>query len=568
MDPRRVDTSASPALSRIPGRADARRRLGVGAALALVAVASAALTLLTFAKHGAGNSDDAFILMVYVRNLIEHGSIEWNVGEGPIDGCTSLLDLLVKAAVARLSGGEIFQACLRTTLALSILGGWIALGVGYAAGRTPRERIALGSAAALLIASSPANADSAAYLLEGPLFVTGALGLVGTAAATGPFSRLRLVGLLLSAWWVVLARPEGLVLATGVLLATCWRRPRERGLRPLAFVVGLFAIGVLAYLAWRIAYFGSWAPNTYYAKTSASRLNEIRDGLCYLLSYVSTPLGATGVLSILIALLAFRFGSWRSASGRWCVGVTALAGVGMLLVVIGSGGDIYAGGRFLNVPVSLGLLSLVLAGAHATGAARRLLLGAIVAVGLAQGWHSLQSPRASIDYLLGLRHSPGTTDCDRRVVSRLRRAGVSVGQTDFQRSKFLAPTLRVIDFSGLNDREIAHQRIQGPVREGKFTLRAVVERRPEVFVWGPGFWSPKPITQWSMREIVADPELANRLLASREVESTLPTSGLALARSYVPASLGICAKTEGFFNAFVRRDVAERLARVGFVIGR
>jgi hypothetical protein len=240
----------------------------------------------------------------------------------------------------------------------------------------------------------------------------------------------------------------------------------------------------------------------------------------------------------------------------------------MLAVVVWSGGDIYPGGRFLNVPVSLGLLSLLLACARATGALRRFLLGTVVAVGLVQGWHALESPRISLAYLVGLRDSAGVTDCDRRVAQRLRRAGVSVGQTDFQRLKFLAPTLRVIDFSGLSDREIAHQPVPGPVREGKFTLRAVVERQPEVFVWGPGFWRPRPITQWSMGEIVGDPELASALLASREVESTLPDSGSVLAQRYVPASLDVCAKTEGYFGAFVRRDVADRLARAGFVIGR
>jgi hypothetical protein len=240
----------------------------------------------------------------------------------------------------------------------------------------------------------------------------------------------------------------------------------------------------------------------------------------------------------------------------------------MLAVVAWSGGDIYPGGRFLNVAVSLGLLSLVLACAHATGAPRRFLLGGVVVLGLVQGGHALGSPRASLAYLAGLRDSSGVMDCDRRVAQRLRLAAVSVGQSDVQRLKFLAPTLRVIDFSGLSDREIAHQAVPGPVREGKFTLRAVLERQPEVFVWGPGFWRPRPITQWSMGEIVGDPELAHALLASREVESTLPASGAVLAQRYVPASLDVCAKTEGYFAAFVRRDVAGRLARAGFVIGR
>jgi hypothetical protein len=506
--------------------------------------------------------------MVYVRNLIEHGTIEWNVGEGPIDGCTSLLDLLLKSGFTLFSGAEIFQACLRTTLVLSLLGVWIAMGIGYRAGRTPSERVALASAAALLIASSPVNADSAAYLLEGPLFVACALGLAATTTATGPFSRAHLVGLLLSAWLVVLARPEGLGLATLLLLVTCWTHRRDRSPRTWVVFASVFAIGVLAYLAWRVAYFGSWAPNTYHAKTSASRLNEIRDGFSYLLAYVSTPLGATGLLPAVLVPFAVRFGSWSSANGQRCVAIAALGWVATLVIAIASGGDIYPGGRFLSVPASLGLLSLVLGCAHARGTTRRLLLGTVVCVGLVQGWHSVESPGASLTYLMGLRHSSGVSDCDRRVALRLRQAGLSVGQTDFQRLKFLAPTLRVIDFSGLNDREIAHRSIRGPVREGKFTLQAVVERRPEVFVWGAGFWRPRSITQRSMREIVSDPARAERLLVAREVEPTLATSASALARSYVPASLGICAGTEGFFNAFVRRDVAHRLARVGFVIGR
>jgi hypothetical protein len=177
-----------------------KRLLGLCAVLGSVAAASAAVGLLSFAGHGAGNFDDAFILMVYVRNLIEHGTLEWNVGEGRVDGFTSLLDLLVKSAAARLSGAEIFQASLRTTLAFSVLGSWIALAIGYRAGRTPRQRLGLGAAAAGLIASSPANADAAAYVLEGPLFVACALALVAAATATGPPSRLRRIGLVPTGW--------------------------------------------------------------------------------------------------------------------------------------------------------------------------------------------------------------------------------------------------------------------------------------------------------------------------------------------------------------------------------
>jgi hypothetical protein len=545
-----------------------RQLLGLCAVLALAGAAAAVLALLAFARHGAGNQDDAFILMVYVRNLIEHGTLEWNVGEGRVDGFTSLLDLLVKAAVTRLSGAGIFQASLRATLAFSILAGWIALAIGYRAGRTPLEQVGLGAAGAWLIASAPANADAAAYLLEGPLFVACALGLVAIATAPGPLSMRRGVGLVLCAWLVVLARPEGLVLAASVLLPTCWQRRHELGPRTPARIAGLFALGVLAYFSWRLLYFGSWAPNTYHAKTSASRWNEIRDGWAYLLAYASTPLGAAGLLPLLIAPAALWSESASPASARWRAGLPAVSGLCMLAVVIGSGGDIYPGGRFLNVVTSLGLVSLTLACAHTTGRPRRLLLGMLVALGLVQGVHALRDPRASLAYLVGLRDSSGVADCDRRVAQRLRQAGLSVGQTDFQRLKFLAPTLRVIDLSGLSDREIAHQPIAGPVREGKFTLRAVVARQPEVFVWGPGFWRPRPITQWSMREIVGDPELAHALLASREVGSTLPESGAALARSYVPASLDVCAASEGYFAVFVRRDVADRLARAGFVIGR
>jgi hypothetical protein len=363
--------------------ADATRR-SRGAALGLAAAASAGLALLSFASHGAGNHDDAFILMVYVRNLLEHGTFEWNVGEGRVDGFTSLLDLLVKSAVARLSGADVFQATLRSTLACSILGSWIALGIGYRAGRTARERLGLGAAAALLIASSPANTDAAAYLLEGPLFVACALALVAAATAPGPLSGPRGIGLVLSGWLVVLARPEGLVLATGVLLASCWQRRRDAGARAPATVAGVFAIGVLAYFTWRILFFGSWAPNAYHAKTSASRWNEIRDGLSYLLSYGATPLGATGLFPLLIAPAALAFGPRAPASERWRAALPAAAGLGMLAVVIGSGGDIYGGGRFLNVPISLGLLALVLGCARATGGGRRLLVATLVAVGLVQ----------------------------------------------------------------------------------------------------------------------------------------------------------------------------------------
>ena len=543
-------------------------RAGVIAALVFGGASAAALALLTFAGHGAGNVDDAFILMVYVRNLLEHGRIEWNVGEGALDGCTSLLDLLLKAGVARSSGADIFQVTLWTTLACSVVAGWIALGIGFLAGSTRRERLGLGIVAAWLIASSPALADSAAYLLEGPLFAACGLAAIAIATAPGAFSRPRVAALLLAACCVVVARPEGLVLASGVVVATLALRRHELGGHSLAVAAGTFVLVVLAYLGWRIGHFGHWAPNTYYAKTSASRMNEVRDGAAYVLGYLGTAIGATQLLPLVSVTSALLSRSWRSEAGRQAFGLTGLAGLGMLLLVVWSGGDIYGGGRFLNVPAAFALAGLVLGAAYAVGALRLVFLAAILVVGAVQLPSSLERPREAVAYLLGLRDSSPVTSCDHAVAMRLARTGVSVGQTDFQRLKFLAPAIRVIDFSGLNDREIAHQPIAGPVREGKFTLAAVVRRQPDVFVWGAAFWSRTPLTQRSIQELASDPELTSAVVGAKEVTLTLTLSGAALAAAYVPASLGICRTSEGYFNVLVRRDVASRLERVGFTIGR
>jgi hypothetical protein len=65
------------------------------------------LSVLTFARARPGGYDDPYILLVYVRHLAQSGSIYWNAEEGPVDGCTSMLDLVVKTGIYKLlEGGQ------------------------------------------------------------------------------------------------------------------------------------------------------------------------------------------------------------------------------------------------------------------------------------------------------------------------------------------------------------------------------------------------------------------------------------------------------------------------------
>jgi hypothetical protein len=540
--------------------------LAGGSAVVAASVARLAATI-------PGNIDDAFILMVYVRHLVSNGALFWNATDGPVDGFTSFLDLLLKSAVALLTGAAPLPATFWTTVALHAAVPCVAMALvfWFTRERKWHVRLAWAVAAGLLLGTSPPLAEGSSFLLETPLYAVLGLSLVGLHLACDRYTRSRVALLVGLCVLVSLARPEGVAIALGVLAVFAWEQRAELSLRTRAGALLAFAAIMAAYYAWHFWRFSALAPNTYYAKASASRWNEIADGWAYVKRYFASFEGAIALLPVIAAPLALWRGDWIDARSRRRYAVACVAALGTALEVVVAGGDCYAGGRFLALPALLGLVTLFYGATRSAGGLR---IGFAVSLSALGGLQVVQLLAKAPDQWLADEEDtmpwPLREDlfaCERRVAEALLHAvpqGGAIAETDFQRLKYFADDLRVIDLHGLSDREIAHQRVTRPVQWGKYDPATAVRLRPEAWVWGPRFRHTVPMTTVSMKGLLSDSRTEESFVGYSEgPEMATGDVASAMDALFVPASLPVCGY---FFNVLVRKDTSARFAASGFAV--
>ncbi|MCP3916430.1 MAG: hypothetical protein GY711_12805 [bacterium] len=518
---------------------------------------------LALAGARPGSIDDAFILLVYVRRFAGGGGLRYNVEDAPVDGFTSLLDLLLKAAVYPLTGGDGVRAAwiVSTVLYFAVVGAGAALAVRVLRGR------GWAPVAGLALALCPGLAYGTSFLLDTPLY-----GLTIVVAVLALVYRAR-PGVLggLAAFALVLARPEGWLLAPLLLGAALWLGGRE-GWRSPAVFLGLAA----AFCVWRVQTFGHVLPNTYFAKTSSHRWNEVRDGLAYLDAFTrgvgaERPLGqslvgGTLLLQVVIGPLLAWGGAWsdpRSRARYLALSVVALC---VLAGVVGSGGDAYPGARFLVPPFLLGLAAATEAAAGITSR-ERMIPRAVLAV-VAFGGLALVLPRAGQKLRSVVAAPPGDADfaCSRTIAERIASVvpGARLAQHDFQRFKYFADDTYVMDTTGLNHARIAHEPEAGRVRFGRDGILHAVRDRYEI-IHVDYLWSrPDAMAHFGIREIFGDARVAARFHGAPLVREEV---GSAMQGEYVPATLeDACGP--GNFNLFVRSDLAPAFRAAAFLVGQ
>src|SRR5262249_49876823 len=134
--------------------------------------------------------------------------------------------------------------------------------------------------------------DGASFLLETPLYLATVMAGCATWLLVKEWTRPLLVVLGVEWTLVALARPEGLALAACFLPVFSIRTRKRIPLGTAAVLLG-------SYYAWHTLHFGYWAPNTFYAKTSSVRLNEIADGILHARIFARSRWGALSLFTIL-----------------------------------------------------------------------------------------------------------------------------------------------------------------------------------------------------------------------------------------------------------------------------
>ncbi len=271
--------------------------------------------------------DDAYISYRYARNLVNGAGLVYNLGE-PIEGYTNFLFTLLLALGTQLG--------IDPNLAAKGMGTIAAVGSLYAVYRLA-DRLspyqAMPCVATWLLATSMLFSGYAVFGLETTLFSF--LVLAGTWALFDEEELERRIPWSGAVFALAgLTRPEAPAFL-GILMIFLGRRfaSRRNLLR-----AALFAVPVGIHLIWRHAYYGSWLPNTFSAKTGDLGV-QLAMGWTYVRGYVE----ATGVIT--------WFAAFGLAIGvvarRWEVmAVGALAGF-VAVYTIAVGGDWMPFYRFL-----------------------------------------------------------------------------------------------------------------------------------------------------------------------------------------------------------------------------
>jgi len=421
--------------------------------------------------------DDAFISFRYARNLERGEGLVYNAGEPPVEGYSNFLWTILFAPV--IGAGldpEFISKVLGILCGLGVLGATILLSRRLDGDSDYR---CLGP---VLVGTSPIMAMQSITGLETPLFgLFFLLGLWLTLRETERPRRLPLSALAFLG--CALTRPEGVALFAASLLAAVvvmgFRSGEGRLRRPssgwLVLSILFFGAPYGVYTIWRMGYFGSLLPNTFYAKTSGA--SQIAGGWDYLKTFSSVHGGFLLYIFILVAVV-FRRGE---RSVRY---LAAMAAVFVAMVVY-EGGDWMPLFR-LFAPVLPVLFLLFQSGVRVFGEAlgrrtqasgppwaRETVVAGTVAALLVFSLFPLPATA---------REAMGKQELYRKAhrafglwLARYTPPGEPIALSDIGQFGYYSD-LPVIDLVGLTNREIA--RSQGLLHEKQVNPDVILSKRP------------------------------------------------------------------------------------------
>lgn len=463
---------------------------------ALVALIHAGITLFLGAHPVV---DDTYIFLRYAGNLVDGNGLVFNIGE-KVEGFTSpaWVGLAALAMSFKLPALQILQIVGLLLFAAT-------------AGLTGRLARSLGSTTILAVLAGCSVAACASfffYALSGMETAAFAFSLIfSLICVVKEHSRGIVAGWRSGVWLAVatLIRPEGLGVAV-VVWSVSLLMPGPSRTRISWLGVAGFLSPVLAYEIFRLAYFGAWLPNTFYAKVDANP--DITNSIHYLAS--------SGVYTPIWVLSAALFACGLRWSRQSIIGLAAA--VSLLGWVVWVGGDYLPFSRFL-IPI----IPMVAALAAARLANRRPLIG-IIWLGLASLW--ALAPQFT---------SPNVRMPD-RVVERGRVAARWIA-TNMAPEALLATSAigvvgaeggtRILDMYGIVDAGIARNsdpsmKTGHPGHE-RGDPSAVLSRQPDVIFFGLNWVREIPMSEKSLwansiflspseREILMSQEFANEYM--------------------------------------------------------
>lgn len=443
--------------------------------------------------------DDANITQVYAQAFAERLEFTYYEGGERVEGSTSLLWTLINAFAYAVPGtGELWI----TVICLALTG--ITLNNCWIVGK---ETFVIPDQTSL----TPYSLLFCALFLMVPSFFTWSVWslmdiaiwlallsaiLVFTVkqlnVASAPMTRDRFVLVASCFALLTITRPEGIAISTGILIylvlhAHILKQRKTRSQYLLTIVLAFALFGAATW--WRMSYFGTPVPNTFYAKVTNGALEQAMAGGVYFLKFVQADFNAFLLIAAgagIVSRLNLRQGFWITIFDAKALLVLFLLGLFALYMALG--GDHFGSYRFYQpaflvlVPVIAGSACYLLAKAdvgQSMPSIRIVFATAIICVSLALFSFSQNAGR--------LDHEFRIAESGRALGERLNRLSpdTSIAVISAGGPAMTYKQGPIYDLMGLNWTTMAHAEDNTPAAVanfGNFVEPVFWQTRPDVVV--------------------------------------------------------------------------------------
>lgn len=213
--------------------------------------------LFVFLPLSSFPSEDAAMLYIYSENLADHGVIAYNLADGPAEGATDFLWMVILSGLYKLGCGS--------HLAATVLSGAAAAGTAWVLTRLANLKGVMAFALVLLLLLGLPPVFAAVQGFS-PLFFGFFIALSIYAYVRDRFALLSVAAIL-----TCLVRPDGVVFAVPLVLSRLLLT-REGFWRRVGQALLFAGVPGLAYFAWRAHYFGHLFPLPFYVKSHFDRV--------------------------------------------------------------------------------------------------------------------------------------------------------------------------------------------------------------------------------------------------------------------------------------------------------
>jgi len=465
--------------------------------------------------------DDSFISLRYAKRLLEGRGLTWTDGER-VEGYSNFLWVVV-VAFAGLPGQDLVATArvLGVTCAVVLLGSffWV-----HRRG-DPGMGISAGVVGALAVSLSGTVAAHSVAGLEQPLLavlvVWGLAWTLPLVEGTSPSVReIAIPGVLFGL--ASLVRPDAPLIVAAVCAALIAVRGFDRdSLRIAASMACVAAAFFVGQLAFRLAYYGDWIPNSARGKVAVTP-RRVAEGWRYLVD------GVIPVTGLVAGLALGAVAAAHDVRFRRRFGVIAIPIVVWCGYIVCVGGDLVPHHRHLFVAISMaGLATSMTVGYLLTTVVKKRLLAMTLVVALLPlfvALGSLQDPhrtKAKNNRWFWTGKPVG------RFLERAFGAQQPLVAVDAAGALPFFSELPSLDMLGLNDRTIAHHppetlgwgKLAHELGDGAYVL----SRRPDLVVFNNSCGSDRP--NWlSGKQMLRDPRFFRdyRLIAYEIVDGRRP----------------------------------------------